>query len=703
MFQYLLRIVTWLVWYIKYKLNRGDRKHKIKISLLRYNDNPAAANYRISVQGNSVIATFNPIQLNQEHGNGIHSFETESDFVLPFNISTLKLKGLNRDGDTHAKWFIRWIEIGEENYSRFTFNKWINPMSSFIRRNDTLLPQDESSQYCSDIRGKHLAEKRVKYGFELYRDKKGVPVKIKKMPKEEKFSFYYLLTNLVIPKVKMFISQKIITWYNWLPERWLSPDEMKKAYQMYFKTPRGFDRWPTDQHFANQRLNECNWSSIKRVGDLADITDILPDGQLDNVVNINALINEGNLFYTDIKIPNNFQIPSSVAFFEQTVDTGFRPLAIKLNVRRGTEETPVFYPTHDQNVWKLAKMWSNLADASIHLGVVHLGLTHLLMEGVAICVHRNLSIRHPVYKLLAPHFYYNLAINELARSDLLGPNAYIDKTMIIQTSGVLDLLEQRLENWRLDIDGTLPTDLQQRGIMNPDGETVKIPGFFYAEDGLQLFKAIRDYVEKYVNHYYAGVDDEDTIDRLLNDWEIQAFYTELVKPRARENGGIGIQGVPSTNGRFERTDQLIDTLTSTIFICTVMHAATNFPQYDEYGFTPNYTTILHNAPPVDTEPVNEKFLLDCLPSVNETFDIMTIFTILSQVTTKPLGNFEVQYIDDPDAVTILDEFRAELARIEQRITNRNNAIIAQNQKADSITQYPYTRLLPSNIPSSIAI
>lgn len=34
------------------------------------------------------------------------------------------------------------------------------------------------------------------------------------------------------------------------------------------------------------------------------------------------------------------------------------------------------------------------------------------MEGVAICVHRNISTRHPVYKLLAPHFYYNLAINE---------------------------------------------------------------------------------------------------------------------------------------------------------------------------------------------------------------------------------------------------------------------------------------------------
>lgn len=176
MFQFILRIVTWLVWYIKNKINRGVSKHKIKISMQRDTDKPAAANYRISVQGNGVTATFNPIQLNQEHINGIYNFETDSDYVLPFNISTLKFKGL-KDGDIDAKWFIQWIEI-DEDYSRFTFNKWINPKSNFIRRSDTLLPQDESSQYCLDIRGKHLAEKRVKYGFELYRDKQGVPVKV---------------------------------------------------------------------------------------------------------------------------------------------------------------------------------------------------------------------------------------------------------------------------------------------------------------------------------------------------------------------------------------------------------------------------------------------------------------------------------------------------------------------------------------------
>lgn len=39
------------------------------------------------------------------------------------------------------------------------------------------------------------------------------------------------------------------------------------------------------------------------------------------------------------------------------------------------------------------------------------GFTHMLMDGVSVCMHRNLSDRHPIYKLLLPHFHYMHAIN----------------------------------------------------------------------------------------------------------------------------------------------------------------------------------------------------------------------------------------------------------------------------------------------------
>ncbi|XP_063413949.1 polyunsaturated fatty acid lipoxygenase ALOX12-like [Mytilus trossulus] len=694
----ILHIARWSVWYIKYRFNFGDNLHTVRLSLQPLNANPEAANYNITALGNGIVAHMNQIQINQENGNdnGIRIVEIEVDVVLPLDITTMTI---NRNGNGDLGWFFRWIEI--DGGHRFSFHKTIT-VDGFSSRKDTLLPQDESSQYNLDLRNFHLAEQKLKYGYELYNGGDiELPVKIRNLPMDENFSLYYFVKNSVLPEARLLISKEIVILKNWLPKRWRAFVEINQAYQMYFKTPRGNINWEDNRNFAQQRLNQCNSSLIKRVNEpneIAGIMNLLPRHGLDAIDDVDNVIREGRLYITEINIPRDLAIPSPVVLFEKT-DNDFLPVAILLNVANG--EQVVTQPDDDQNAWRLAKMWANLADASMQLSVVHLGLTHLLMEGVVICVQRNLSSRHPIYKLLVPHFYYNLAINEMARDLLFVPGGYLNTTINIHSAGVLQLIKQRLGDWNMNIDGTFPVDLQERGLINQDANgrnQVNIPGFFYAEDGLRLYNAIHSYVEQYVHHYYSGVNDDDIMDRLLGDTEIQAFYTELVLPRAQENGGIGMKGVPGNNGRFETTGQLIDTLTSTIFICSVMHAATNFPQYDQYGFPPNYSTLLHGGPPQNATVVTNKDVLDCLPSVRETFDIMTNFTLLSQETTQPLGHSEVQLIEDPNAVTILKTFRADLTTIEREINARNQAIIAGNQNF-----VPYTRLLPSNIPNSIAI
>ena len=56
------------------------------------------------------------------------------------------------------------------------------------------------------------------------------------------------------------------------------------------------------------------------------------------------------------------------------------------------------------------------------------------------------------------------------------------------------------------------------------------------------------------------------------------------------------QGVPG-NGQLTSNEQLITILTTIIYTCSVSHASTNFPQYEEYGFPPNYPGLLRGQPP----------------------------------------------------------------------------------------------------------
>lgn len=73
--------------------------------------------------------------------------------------------------------------------------------------------------------------------------------------------------------------------------------------------------------------------------------------------------------------------------------------------------------------------------------------------------------------------------------------------------------------------------------------------------------------------------------------------TQLIEIFFQFNVNI-FQGVPG-NGHFTSNEQLTAVLTTIIYTCSVSHASTNFPQYDEYGFPPNYPGLLRGSPPKD--------------------------------------------------------------------------------------------------------
>ena len=309
-------------------------------------------------------------------------------------------------------------------------------------------------------------------------------------------------------------------------------------------------------------------------------------------------------------------------------------------------------------------------------------MTHLLMEGVTVATHRNLSQSHPIFKILAPHFLYLIAINTRGLELLISDGGWVDKTMNFGNKGLFELIRRGFNTWRMDTEGSLPDDLKERGL----DDLKVLPCYHFRNDAILLHTAIKKYVTAYVNLYYTSED------LLLGDEEIQSWVQELVKERNKSEGGVGILGVPG-RGKLTNNEQLIGILTTIIYTCSISHASANFPQYEEYAFPPNYPGLMRGKPPTSkTYVTTEREILDCLPDRPTTLDIMIVTKILSARGTKSIGDFEVQYVFDPAARDIVDNFRKDLKAISKTIKDRN---MHRNP--------PYEYLDPDIIPNSISI
>lgn len=567
--------------------------------------------------------------------------------------------------------------------------KQVFPVFNWIRakHHHTFLPDDTSLPQNDDNKAKRdakLTEMRKMY--QLKQIYPGFPPQVASLPAAEGFSFVHKLGSVVHT---LTIKLGVVLEDIWAHE-WKNVEEIgQKIFipKQGLTQPSAINRWANDVAFGMQRLAGINniWIRLckkipEKFGVSEDELKSLLEGQsLKEALAKKRLFMIDYWFLRDIPTKPDAVCCAPIALFFCNSKKQLVPVAIQL-FQDKCQTNPVFYPSDGKYTWILAKMWFNNADAVVHQSLTHLGFTHVLMEGIAVVTHRNLAVSHPIFRLLAPHFLYLMAINAAAQEKLLNEDGWVNKVLPTGVKGLAEVVGRMRPRWHLNVEGTLPEDLKERGVDDPN----ILPEYHFRDDALLLYGAIKKYVTDYVSLYY------DQEDSLLKDNELLAWRQQLVAPIT--NGGCGIHGVPG-NRQFTTNEQLVMTLTAVIYTCSAGHAAANFKQYDEYGFAPNYPASLQGNPPTTKADLKELDVLSALPDTKTMHDTMIITSILSTPDKHgPLGDFEVQYAVQPEAVKVADKFRQDLQNIHDIIEKRN-------QTRDT----PYLYLDPKLVPNSISI
>uniref|UniRef100_A0A672L1M5 Arachidonate 5-lipoxygenase-like n=1 Tax=Sinocyclocheilus grahami TaxID=75366 RepID=A0A672L1M5_SINGR len=447
--------------------------------------------------------------------------------------------------------------------------------------------------------------------------------------------------------------------------------------------------WKTDKMFGYQFLNGCNPVMIKKCEEIPGnfpVTHVMVKGFLERGLTLEDELKAGNIYIADYEIlkdvPANATDPKTPQYLAAPICLLYKntfnhivPIAIQLSQTPG-KDSPIFLPNDDQYDWMLAKMWVKSSDFNVHQIVTHFLRTHLITEVFAIAMYRKLSSVHPVYKLLIPHVRYTIAINTLAREELICTGGIFDEACGIDVTGIKQLVQKAMG--RLTYESLwFPDEIKARGMDNQED----VPNYYYRDDGLKVWDAVKRFVSNVVEIYYKN--DEN----VKEDTEIQAFVLD-----------VSCNGMKNCDHDFpkslESREQLVQYLTVIIFTASAQHAAVNFGQFHWYAWIPNSPSTMRKPPPKTKGDVDMKYIMESLPDRWRSCWILGIVWVLTQFQKNELflGMYPEDYFTEVDVKDALKTFREKLGEVTKFINIRNEEL-----------KLPYVYLSPDKIPNSVAI
>ncbi|XP_021685924.2 linoleate 9S-lipoxygenase 6 [Hevea brasiliensis] len=480
--------------------------------------------------------------------------------------------------------------------------------------------------------------------------------------------------------------------------------------------------WKDDEEFGHQMLAGINPARIRSLqrfppeGSTIEASDI--EHNLNGLTLAEAM-RQWRIFILDhhdylMPFLDRINTKDVCAYASRTLlflqnDATLKPVAIELSLPGSLEDNGtswVFHPAIEGTeaaIWQFAKAHVAANDSAYHQLISHWLHTHAVVEPFIIATRRQLSVMHPIHRLLDPHFKDTMHINALARSILINSGGILEKTLFTGEIS-MELSSELYKDWRFD-EQALPADLLKRRLAlkdpdNPTGVQLLFEDYPYGADGLEIWRAIKTWVRDFCSIFYK---DDDSVS---SDIEIQEWWSEI------KNVGHGDKHNETWWYEMKTLSNLTEALTTLIWIASALHASVNFGQYAYASYPPNRPMLCRRFIPNEGEIEFAEFLrdpdkyyLNMLPERFETTLGIALTAVLSQHSSDEvyLGQRPLEWTDNKEVRQKFEKFNEDLKEIEKNISKRNANPMLKNRWGPA--KIPYKLLHPdtSNVESKAGI
>ncbi|XP_057386676.1 polyunsaturated fatty acid 5-lipoxygenase isoform X2 [Balaenoptera acutorostrata] len=481
----------------------------------------------------------------------------------------------------HDDWYLKYITLKTPcgDYIEFPCYRWISGESEIVLRGGRAkLACDDQIHILKQHRRKELETRQKQYRWMEWTP--GFPLSIdakchKDLPRDIQFDSEKGV-DFVLNYSKAMENLFINRFMHMFQSSWSDFADFEKIFVRISNTisEQVMNHWQEDLMFGYQFLNGCNPVLIQRCTKLPEnlpVTTEMVECSLERQLTLEQEVELGNIFVVDFKLLDGIDVnktdPCTLQFLAAPICLLYKnlankivPIAIQLNQVPG-DENPIFLPSDAKYDWLLAKIWVRSSDFHIHQTITHLLRTHLVSEVFGIAMYRQLPAVHPIFKLLVAHMRFTIAINTKAREQLICEYGLFDKANATGGGGHVQLVQKSMQDLTYS-SLCFPEAIKARGMDN----TEDIPYYFYRDDGLLVWEAIRAFTAEVVDIYYGS-------DQVVEeDQELQDFVRDVYVYGMRDKKASGFPKSIKTK------EKLSEYLTVVIFTASAQHAAVNFGQ-----------------------------------------------------------------------------------------------------------------------------